>query len=50
MRADVALAVRELPGQPALAVMLVGDDPASQVYVSSKGKATIDAGMRSVEQ
>ena len=49
VRADVAVAVKQLPGQPALAVVLVGDDPASQVYVASKGKATIDAGMRSVE-
>ena len=49
VRADVAAAVKALPGQPALAVVLVGDDPASQVYVASKGKATIEAGMRSVE-
>jgi methylenetetrahydrofolate dehydrogenase (NADP+)/methenyltetrahydrofolate cyclohydrolase len=49
VRADVAAAVKQLPGQPALAVVLVGDDPASHVYVSSKGKATIEAGMRSVE-
>jgi methylenetetrahydrofolate dehydrogenase (NADP+) / methenyltetrahydrofolate cyclohydrolase len=49
VRADVAAAVKHLPGQPALAVVLVGDDPASQVYVASKGKATIEAGMRSVE-
>lgn len=49
VRANVAAAVRELPGQPALAVVLVGDDPASHVYVTSKGKATIEAGMRSVE-
>jgi methylenetetrahydrofolate dehydrogenase (NADP+)/methenyltetrahydrofolate cyclohydrolase len=49
LRADVAAAVRALPGQPALAVVLVGDDPASQVYVTSKGKATIEAGMKSVE-
>jgi len=41
--------VKQLPAQPALAVVLVGDDPASQVYVASKGKATIEAGMRSVE-
>ncbi|WP_095012545.1 bifunctional methylenetetrahydrofolate dehydrogenase/methenyltetrahydrofolate cyclohydrolase FolD [Tsuneonella mangrovi] len=32
-----------------LAVVLVGDDPASQVYVASKGKATIAAGMASFE-
>jgi methylenetetrahydrofolate dehydrogenase (NADP+) / methenyltetrahydrofolate cyclohydrolase len=49
VRADVAAAVKALPAQPALAVVLVGDDPASQVYVASKGKATIEAGMRSVE-
>jgi methylenetetrahydrofolate dehydrogenase (NADP+)/methenyltetrahydrofolate cyclohydrolase len=49
VRANVAAAVKELPGQPALAVVLVGDDPASQVYVASKGKATVEAGMRSVE-
>jgi methylenetetrahydrofolate dehydrogenase (NADP+)/methenyltetrahydrofolate cyclohydrolase len=49
VRAEVAAAVKALPGQPALAVVLVGDDPASQVYVASKGKATIEAGMRSVE-
>jgi methylenetetrahydrofolate dehydrogenase (NADP+)/methenyltetrahydrofolate cyclohydrolase len=49
VRTDVAAAVKQLPGQPALAVVLVGDDPASQVYVASKGKATIEAGMRSVE-
>jgi methylenetetrahydrofolate dehydrogenase (NADP+) / methenyltetrahydrofolate cyclohydrolase len=49
VRAEVAAAVKALPGQPALAVVLVGDDPASQVYVSSKGKATTEAGMRSVE-
>jgi methylenetetrahydrofolate dehydrogenase (NADP+) / methenyltetrahydrofolate cyclohydrolase len=49
VRADVAAAVQHLPSQPALAVVLTGDDPASQVYVASKGKATIEAGMRSVE-
>ncbi len=49
VRANVAEAVKQLPGQPALAVVLVGDDPASHVYVASKGKATVEAGMRSVE-
>jgi methylenetetrahydrofolate dehydrogenase (NADP+)/methenyltetrahydrofolate cyclohydrolase len=34
---------------PGLAVVLVGGDPASHVYVSHKGKATIAAGMRSFE-
>ena len=34
---------------PGLAVVLVGEDPASQVYVRNKGKATREAGMRSFE-
>ena len=34
---------------PGLAVVLVGEDPASQVYVRSKGKMTVEVGMRSVE-
>ncbi|MEM7074522.1 MAG: bifunctional methylenetetrahydrofolate dehydrogenase/methenyltetrahydrofolate cyclohydrolase FolD [Pseudomonadota bacterium] len=34
---------------PGLAVVLVGEDPASQVYVRSKGKQTIEAGMNSFE-
>ena len=34
---------------PGLAVVLVGEDAASQVYVRNKGKATIAAGMESFE-
>jgi methylenetetrahydrofolate dehydrogenase (NADP+) / methenyltetrahydrofolate cyclohydrolase len=34
---------------PCLAVVLVGNDPASEVYVRSKSKAVIEAGMRSVD-
>jgi methylenetetrahydrofolate dehydrogenase (NADP+)/methenyltetrahydrofolate cyclohydrolase len=34
---------------PGLAVVLVGEDPASAVYVRNKGKATIEAGMESFE-
>ncbi len=34
---------------PGLAVVLVGDDPASQVYVGSKGKMTVEVGMASFE-
>ena len=37
---------RRLPG---LAVVLVGDDPASRVYVASKGKQTVECGMLSFE-
>jgi len=35
--------------KPGLAVVLVGEDPASQVYVRSKGKATREAGLESFE-
>lgn len=35
--------------QPGLAVVLVGEDPASQVYVRNKSRQTLDAGMRSFE-
>ena len=34
---------------PGLAVVLVGEDPASQVYVRSKGKQTLEVGMNSYE-
>ncbi len=35
--------------KPGLAVVLVGEDPASQVYVRNKGKQTVEAGMDSFE-
>lgn len=47
--AHVADFVAEAGRKPGLAVILVGDDPASQVYVGSKGKATIAAGMESFQ-
>lgn len=34
---------------PGLAVVLVGEDPASQIYVRNKGKSTAEAGMKSEE-
>lgn len=34
---------------PGLAVVLVGEDPASQVYVRNKGKQTLESGMASFE-
>ena len=34
---------------PGLAVVVVGEDPASQVYVRSKGKQTVEVGMTSFE-
>jgi methylenetetrahydrofolate dehydrogenase (NADP+)/methenyltetrahydrofolate cyclohydrolase len=35
--------------QPGLAVVLVGNDPASEVYVGSKARGTVEVGMRSFE-
>ena len=53
LREKVAVEVarfREATGRaPGLAVVLVGEDPASAVYVRSKGKATREAGMESFE-
>lgn len=53
VRAKVADHVTRLKDQhgvtPGLAVVLVGEDPASQVYVRSKGKMTVEVGMKSVE-
>jgi len=50
VRERVAAGVRELKARrgvtPGLSVVLVGDDPASAVYVSSKGKASAEAGMK----
>ena len=52
LRMDVAAQVAELKAshgiQPGLAVVLVGDDPASQIYVRSKGEQSLAAGMHSV--
>jgi methylenetetrahydrofolate dehydrogenase (NADP+)/methenyltetrahydrofolate cyclohydrolase len=52
LRAEVAREVERLKGlgvSPGLAVVLVGEDPASAVYVRSKGKACREAGMESFE-
>lgn len=53
VREKVAAHVAKLKDQhgitPGLAVVLVGEDPASQVYVRSKGKQTVEAGMNSYE-
>ena len=50
VREDVAREVAALAARgivPGLSVVLVGDDPASAVYVRSKGKASAEVGMRS---
>ena len=46
--AEVAGLVRDHGLKPGLAVVLVGEDPGSQIYVNSKGVATEAAGMLSV--
>ena len=47
--ARVADSVKSMPVPPTLAVVLVGDDPASEVYVSYKKKACERVGIRSLE-
>ena len=52
LRVTIAGDVAKLVGRgikPGLAVVLVGSDPASQVYVRSKAKQTLEAGMASFE-
>lgn len=47
--AEVAAITAGGGAQPGLAVVLVGSDPASEVYVGSKARQTVAAGMRSFE-
>jgi len=53
LRTRVATAVSSLESShgliPGLAVVLVGEDPASEVYVRNKGKQTVEVGMASFE-
>ncbi|HUS55386.1 MAG TPA: bifunctional methylenetetrahydrofolate dehydrogenase/methenyltetrahydrofolate cyclohydrolase FolD [Thermohalobaculum sp.] len=53
VRVQVAAHVARLKAEhgitPGLAVVLVGEDPASEVYVRNKGKQTIECGMNSFE-
>lgn len=53
LREQVALEVKRLHEdhnlQPGLAVVLVGEDPASQVYVRNKARQTLEVGMQSFE-
>ena len=53
VRAQVAAHVARLKADhglvPGLAVVLVGEDPASQVYVGAKGRQTVEVGMNSYE-
>ena len=47
VRADVAREVATLPGKPGLATVLVGDDPASAMYVRMKGEDSAEVGIES---
>ncbi|MBS9781030.1 MAG: bifunctional methylenetetrahydrofolate dehydrogenase/methenyltetrahydrofolate cyclohydrolase FolD [Gammaproteobacteria bacterium] len=52
LRQDIAKQTAELKEKgitPGLAVVLVGEDPASQVYVRNKGKQSVEVGFKSVE-
>lgn len=49
IRQQVAQKAASLPRQPGLAVILVGDDPASAVYVRNKEKDCAQCGIRSLE-
>ena len=53
LRGRIADIVPDFTGKtgrkPGLAVVLVGEDPASSVYVRSKGRATVEVGMESLE-
>jgi len=52
LRARIANAVGGLSSQgvtPGLAVVIVGEDPASQLYVKNKARQTVEVGMRSFE-
>lgn len=46
---EVARIAPKLGRKPGLAVVLVGADPASEVYVRNKGRSTVEAGMESFE-
>lgn len=50
LKAEIAEKVAAMPRKPALAVILVGDDPASHVYVSNKIKACAKTGIGSIER
>src|SRR5262245_33061078 len=47
---SVPLFAAQTGRKPGLAVVLVGADPASEIYVRSKGRKTVELGMRSFER
>ena len=53
LRGKLKIAINDLKDKykitPGLAVVLVGNDPASEIYVKNKGIQTKEAGMNSLE-
>jgi methylenetetrahydrofolate dehydrogenase (NADP+) / methenyltetrahydrofolate cyclohydrolase len=50
VRRDVGETVAKMPVKPGLATILVGDDPASAVYVGSKRRTCVELGIRDLHQ
>ena len=50
VREEVKQAVERMPVKPGLATILVGDDPASAIYVGSKRRACVELGIRDLHQ
>ncbi len=50
LRADVAKEVAALPAAPGLATLLVGDDPASAIYIANKRKKSAEVGIRDLHR
>jgi methylenetetrahydrofolate dehydrogenase (NADP+)/methenyltetrahydrofolate cyclohydrolase len=50
IREEVAAEVARMARPPGLATVLVGDDPASAIYVSNKRRQTAEVGMRSIDR
>jgi methylenetetrahydrofolate dehydrogenase (NADP+) / methenyltetrahydrofolate cyclohydrolase len=50
LKADIKKLKNDGKNIPGLAAILVGDDPASKIYVKSKGKACNEIGMRSITE
>ena len=47
LRAELKIKIEEMPKKPGLAVVIVGEDPASRIYVRNKIKACQELGIRS---
>ena len=50
LREDVAARVASMPEPPGLATLLVGDDPASEIYVRNKRRLCTQVGMRDLHR